>query len=130
MNLALFDLDNTLLGGDSDYLWGQFLAEQGVVDAAHYQRENLRFYKEYQAGTLDIHSFLEFQLTPLTQHPPDVLHGWVDRLGQHVAGGRVAVHEHRRRSDPLDGLDACLVDDKFTTLKQTDEMLPDIRNSG
>lgn len=80
MTLALFDLDNTLLGGDSDYLWGTFLAEQGIVDAAHYERETLRFYKEYQAGTLDIHAFLEFQLTPLTQHPPDVLHGWRERF--------------------------------------------------
>ncbi|HWQ94823.1 MAG TPA: HAD family hydrolase [Gammaproteobacteria bacterium] len=80
MSLAIFDLDNTLLGGDSDYLWGKFLAEQGVVDAAHYERENLRFYKEYQAGTLDIHTFLEFQLKPLTQHPLDVLHGWRERF--------------------------------------------------
>ncbi len=65
MTLAIFDLDNTLLDGDSDYLWGQFLAQQGRVDAAFYERENQRFYDEYVAGTLDIFEFLEFSLAPL-----------------------------------------------------------------
>lgn len=68
MGLALFDLDNTLLGGDSDYLWGCFLVEHGIVDGEHYERENARFYREYQAGTLDIHEWLAFQLRPLTRH--------------------------------------------------------------
>lgn len=67
MTLAIFDLDNTLLNGDSDYLWGQFLAQQGRVDAAHYEKENQRFYDEYVAGTLDIFEFLEFSLAPLSQ---------------------------------------------------------------
>ena len=67
MTLAIFDLDNTLLNGDSDYLWGQFLAQQGRVDAAYYEKENQRFYDEYVAGTLDIFEFLEFSLAPLNQ---------------------------------------------------------------
>lgn len=67
MALAIFDLDNTLLNGDSDYLWGQFLAQQGHVDAAFYEKENQRFYDEYVAGTLDIFEFLEFSLSPLSQ---------------------------------------------------------------
>ena len=67
MTLAIFDLDNTLLNGDSDYLWGQFLAQQGHVDAAYYEKENQRFYDEYVAGTLDIFEFLEFSLAPLSQ---------------------------------------------------------------
>ena len=67
MTLAIFDLDNTLLDGDSDYLWGQFLAQQGRVDAASYEKENQRFYDEYVAGTLDIFEFLEFSLKPLSQ---------------------------------------------------------------
>lgn len=67
MALAIFDLDNTLLAGDSDYLWGQFLLEQGLVDEQH-QQENQRFYDEYEAGTLDIMEFLRFCLKPLTQH--------------------------------------------------------------
>ncbi len=68
MNLAIFDLDNTLIGGDSDYLWGEFLVEKDLVDAQFYARENQRFYDEYKAGTLDIHEFLEFSLAPLSQH--------------------------------------------------------------
>ena len=67
MTLAIFDLDNTLLNGDSDYLWGQFLSQQGYVDSAHYDKENQRFYDEYVAGTLDIFEFLEFSLAPLSQ---------------------------------------------------------------
>lgn len=76
MALAIFDLDNTLLGGDSDYLWGQFLVEQGIVDAAEYERENTRFYKEYEEGTLDIMAFLAFSLRPLSQHPRSQLDAW------------------------------------------------------
>lgn len=68
MVLAIFDLDNTLLADDSDYLWGCFLVEKGLVDAAHHARENKRFYAEYKAGTLDIYAFLRFQLRPLAQH--------------------------------------------------------------
>ncbi len=60
MSLAIFDLDNTLLGGDSDYLWGRFLVERGLVDGESYERENQRFYDQYRAGTLNIHEFLAF----------------------------------------------------------------------
>ena len=68
MNLAIFDLDNTLIGGDSDYLWGEFLVEQKLVDASYYEQENKRFYDEYKQGILDIDEFLEFSLAPLSQH--------------------------------------------------------------
>lgn len=71
MALALFDLDNTLLAGDSDYLWGEFLTEQGVVDAQLYSRENQRFYEEYKQGTLDIHEFQAFSQQPLVDNPTD-----------------------------------------------------------
>ncbi|MCF6218404.1 MAG: HAD-IB family hydrolase [Gammaproteobacteria bacterium] len=67
MSIAIFDLDNTLLGGDSDALWGAFIAEQGVVDAGFYAKENQRFYEEYQAGKLDINEFLNFSLKPLSE---------------------------------------------------------------
>ena len=66
--LALFDLDNTLLTADSDHLWGEFLAERGVVDGDHYRRQNDRFLAEYKAGTLDIHEFLRFSLRVLATH--------------------------------------------------------------
>ena len=68
MELALFDLDNTLLGGDSDYLWGRFLIEEGLVDERSYERENERFYMEYREGRLDIDEFLRFQLRPLAEY--------------------------------------------------------------
>lgn len=67
MSLAIFDLDNTLLDGDSDYLWGRFLVEQNLVDGEFYERENLRFLHEYETGTLDILEFLEFSLKPLSE---------------------------------------------------------------
>ncbi len=76
MALAIFDLDNTLLGGDSDYLWGQFLVEQGIVDGPKYERENQRFYDEYKAGTLDIFEFLRFSLRPLAEHDMAELDAW------------------------------------------------------
>lgn len=76
VNLAIFDLDNTLLGGDSDYLWGRYLIEQGLVDGEYYERENRRFYEEYKVGTLDIHEFLRFSLKPLSQHGMASLHEW------------------------------------------------------
>jgi len=71
MALALFDLDNTLLAGDSDYLWGEFLTEQGIVDADLYARENQRFYDEYKKGTLDIHEFQAFSQQPLVNNDHD-----------------------------------------------------------
>ncbi len=70
MSLAIFDLDNTLLGGDSDYLWGQFLVERGIVDGDLYKQENDRFYREYAEGTLDIFEFLRFALRPLRDNDP------------------------------------------------------------
>ncbi|MDH3343130.1 MAG: HAD-IB family hydrolase [Gammaproteobacteria bacterium] len=68
MALALFDLDNTLLSDDSDYLWGCFLSEKGLVDKELYEQANLRFYEQYKQGTLDIHEFLNFALTPLAEN--------------------------------------------------------------
>ncbi len=68
MNLAIFDLDNTLLNGDSDYLWGRFLAAEGIVDGDFYERENQRYYDEYKAGTLNIFEFLRFSLQPLANN--------------------------------------------------------------
>lgn len=69
MHLALFDLDNTLLAGDSDYLWGRFLVESGVVDADAHEATNRRFYEQYKAGELDIHAFQRFALQPLLDNP-------------------------------------------------------------
>jgi len=68
-NLALFDLDNTLLAGDSDYNWSLFLIEQGLLDANTHHERNEQFYQDYKNGCLDIYAFLKFQLQPLSQHP-------------------------------------------------------------
>ncbi|MCW8825200.1 MAG: HAD-IB family hydrolase [Gammaproteobacteria bacterium] len=76
MALAIFDLDNTLIADDSDYLWGQFLVDKEVVDGEFYERENLRFYDEYKAGTLDIFEFLNFSLKPLAENTIEQLQIW------------------------------------------------------
>ena len=76
MELALFDLDHTLLAGDSDYEWAQFLIERGVLDRERYEAQNDEFFREYRAGTLDIHEFLDFQLAPLARHPRGQLDAW------------------------------------------------------
>jgi HAD superfamily hydrolase (TIGR01490 family) len=78
--LTLFDLDNTLLAGDSDYGWAQFLIEVGVLDAAAYEQRNAAFFADYRAGRLDIRAFLDFQLRPLAQHEPAQLFAWRERF--------------------------------------------------
>jgi HAD superfamily hydrolase (TIGR01490 family) len=107
VSLALFDLDNTLLAGDSDYLWGRYLVEQKLVDGEAYERENLRFYRDYQAGTLDIHAFLQFQLRPLSEHDPRTLHAWRERFLREkiepilLPAAQRLLDEHRGRGHTL-----------------------------
>jgi len=67
-NLALFDLDNTLLAGDSDYNWSLFLIKQGLLDEKTHHERNEQFYLDYKNGNLDIYKFLAFQLKPLAEH--------------------------------------------------------------
>lgn len=76
MTLAIFDLDNTLLAGDSDHAWGEFLVEEGIVDADHYRKANDQFYQEYLNGELDIHRYLGFALAPLAQYDMEQLLAW------------------------------------------------------
>ena len=78
--LTLFDLDNTLIAGDSDYSWAQFLIELGVLDAADYERRNAQFFADYKEGRLDIRAFLDFQLRPLAAHELQQLLAWRDRF--------------------------------------------------
>ncbi|MEZ0121573.1 MAG: HAD family hydrolase [Candidatus Reddybacter sp.] len=73
MPLALFDLDNTLLAGDSDYAWGEFLVDEKKVDPDHYARMNEQFYEDYQLGKLDIFEYLRFALAPLAALEPQEL---------------------------------------------------------
>lgn len=76
MELVLFDLDNTLLAGDSDFEWAQFLISRGVLDRELYEARNATFFEQYKAGTLDIHEFLNFQLAPLARHRREELDAW------------------------------------------------------
>jgi len=107
VSLAIFDLDNTLLGGDSDYLWGRFLAERGHVDGDYYERENQRYYDAYKAGTLDIYEFLAFSLQPLARHDPQTLAAWhAEFMAAKIApimlpAARGLIHAHQARGDTL-----------------------------
>lgn len=74
--IALFDLDHTLLPIDSDHEWGRFLARIGVVDSEYYAQQNERFYADYKAGRLDIYAFLDFALKPLSEHSRAQLNQW------------------------------------------------------
>jgi HAD superfamily hydrolase (TIGR01490 family) len=80
--LAMFDLDNTLLDGDSDVSWAQFLIEEGVLDPGEYHAKNLWFAERYKDGTLDIHEFLDFQLAPLAGRERAQLDEWHRRFMQ------------------------------------------------
>jgi HAD superfamily hydrolase (TIGR01490 family) len=105
LSIALFDLDNTLLNGDSDYLWGCFLAEQGIVDRDYYERENQRFYDQYKMGELDIHEFLRFQLRPLAEHDMATLNRWREQYLEEMIRpillprAQALIDEHRGRGD-------------------------------
>jgi len=107
MPLAIFDLDNTLLAGDSDYLWGRFLGEIGIVDRDSYERENERFYQEYREGRLDIMAFLAFSLRPLSEHSLEKLDAWHARFMREVIEPLITtaaedlVARHRRAGDTL-----------------------------
>lgn len=87
--LALFDLDHTLLPCDSDYEWGQFLARIGVVDSEYYAQQNERFYQDYKDGKLDIHEFLRFALKPLSEHSRAQLKEWHDAFMKEVINGQL-----------------------------------------
>lgn len=107
VSLAIFDLDNTLIADDSDFLWGQYLVDHGIVDRDYYEHNNKRFYEEYQQGTLDIEAFLEFSLAPLALHDTQQLYRWrehfvatiIEPLVLHAA--RALVDKHRAQGDTL-----------------------------
>jgi HAD superfamily hydrolase (TIGR01490 family) len=107
MNLALFDLDNTLIATDSDYEWGQFLIAKGVVERAQYEARNDAFFADYKAGTLDINAYLHFALEPLARHARAELDAWHAEFMQSVIlptigpAARALVREH------LDAGDLC-----------------------
>lgn len=107
MNLAIFDLDNTLIAGDSDYLWGKFLIQKGIVDPVFFEAENERFYACYQQGTLDIMEYQHFSLKPLTEHPITQLDEWHKEFMAtliepiYLQKAQDLVDQHRAQGDTL-----------------------------
>jgi HAD superfamily hydrolase (TIGR01490 family) len=107
MRLAIFDLDNTLIGGDSDTLWGEYLVEKGIYDAGDYGRAHRRFYQDYLEGKLDIQAFLRFQMRVLGEHAPETLHTWrAEFLAEKIAAillpqARELVAWHREQGHRL-----------------------------
>lgn len=107
MTLALFDLDNTLLAGDSDHSWGEFLIHKGIVDAKAYGEANDAFFEDYKNGTLDIVAYQEFALkalVPLNAAQRDALHNEfmadiITPMMQEKA--RNLVEKHRQQGDTL-----------------------------
>jgi len=103
LDLVLFDLDNTLLDGDSDFAWAQFLIAKGVLDRELQEARNIAFYEQYKAGTLDIFAFLDFQLAPLARHPRTQLDAWHrEFMAESIAPmitdrARALAHEHLMR---------------------------------
>lgn len=107
MPLALFDLDNTLLAGDSDYLWGTFLVERGIVDADEYEEKNRQFFEDYELGRLDIDRYLRFALGPLKRFEPRQLEQWrAEFIDSHIRpiiapGTTALLGKHRDAGDDM-----------------------------
>jgi HAD superfamily hydrolase (TIGR01490 family) len=107
LTLAIFDLDNTLLSGDSDHAWGEFLVERGLVDGERYKSENNRYYQAYQAGELDIADYLRFALRSLTEHDLAELQRWRQQfmhtriLPMIAPAARALVTRHRDQGHTL-----------------------------
>lgn len=107
MNLAIFDLDNTLLGGDSDHAWGEFLVHKKCVDVIEYKKQNDRFFEDYGNGCLDMQAYQEFALAPLTQFSFDDLQALHNTFMQEVIRpmclpkAEALIEQHRQAQDEL-----------------------------
>jgi len=109
MNLALFDLDNTLLTSDSDFEWSQFLIEKKVLDRKEYESRNLEFYEQYKSGTLDINQFLDFQLQPLSLHPRTQLDDWHNEFMAKKIMSQIAPGAYKLINEHMLGGDLCII---------------------
>lgn len=107
MALALFDLDQTLINGDSDFLWGDFLSEIGAVDAKEHQTKNKYFFDQYKLGKLDIDEYLDFALKPLSQYPLEQLNSWHQQFMQQKIApilldkAQAVIDEHKNKGDTI-----------------------------
>ena len=109
MNLALFDLDNTLLTSDSDFEWSQFLIEKKVLDRKEYESRNLEFYEQYKSGTLDINQFLDFQLQPLSLYPRAQLDDWHNEFMTKKIMPQIAPGAYKLINEHMLGGDLCII---------------------
>ncbi len=107
MALAIFDLDNTLIGGDSDNLWGEFVCQQGIVEGEEFRAQNNQFYADYQAGDLDIDAYLRFALSPLIGVPRATREAWHREFMQTMIepiilpAAEALIGKHRDNGDEL-----------------------------
>lgn len=107
MRLALFDLDNTLLAGDSDHGWGNWLCEKGIVDKNYYQQKNDEFFQYYMNGTLNITEYLNFTLAFLKENSIEQLNRWRNNFMQEIIEplilkkGQILLEKHRQQGDRL-----------------------------
>ena len=107
MSLAIFDLDNTLIGGDSDFLWGEFIGEEGIVDASVYRKKNEYFYQQYDLVTLDIYAWLDFCLEPLSRYSMKELQEFHHRFMIHkiepilLEKAQNCINQHKERGDTV-----------------------------
>ncbi len=107
MNLAIFDLDNTLINGDSDHAWGEFLVERNIVDRQEYAHNNDKFYRDYKLGALDINAYLHFCLKVLAEHPLEQLLAWREQFLEEkirpmlLPKAKALIEEHRKEGDTL-----------------------------
>jgi len=107
MALAIFDLDHTLLNGDSDYLWGEYMVANQIVDKDEYQAKNKAFLRAYQSGQLNNNEYLQFALKPLTRHSIERLYNWRSDYVKNwiepiiVTGAAALLKQHREQGDTL-----------------------------
>ncbi|MCB1675791.1 MAG: HAD family hydrolase [Halioglobus sp.] len=107
MTLAIFDLDNTLIGGDSDNLWGQFVCERGLVPGVDFAARNEQFFADYQAGTLVIDDYLRFALSSLAGRSREELDAWHRQFMASkiepimLPAARALIADHRGRGHQL-----------------------------
>jgi len=139
--LVIFDLDNTLIAGDSDHAWGEFLVERKIVDAEYYQAKNDQFFKDYQSGGLVIEEYLAFALEPLANNNLDDLLAWREAfiaekiLPLMLPKAKALIEKHRKQGDYLLIITATnhFVTERIAQLLEVDDLIatePEKNNQG
>lgn len=106
-NLAIFDLDNTILNGDSDYSWIKFLIDIGYVDKQEYEKKNQYFYDKYCEGNLDYDEWAEFALSTIKEKKPEDIADLLDKFLSLVIEPMINIyalrllHNHHHNNDVM-----------------------------